>query len=312
MGTGGSFPAPRGRPSALTIIHHHIGRGLVTIVVLSLLSAASYGIAAVLQHRAAIREPIGDMKQAGLLARLVSRPIWLVGNALDGVGYVFQFLALRRGSLTLVEPMLVLCLVFALPVAAWLDHRPIRAKEWVPATVIAVGLGIFLRAGRPGLGHPFASNEAWAILSAIIAVICVALVIAAHGAASHRSAVLQAAGSGVAFGYVAAVTERTGHLLNGGIAHVFANWEPYALIVGGMAALLLTQGAYNAGSLRLSLPTMTVTQPFVAVAIGLTMFHEGIDTHGIVPVFEALGIGLVLYGVFALSRSPAIAPEHNQ
>jgi drug/metabolite transporter (DMT)-like permease len=302
---------PAARPSALTIIHHHIGRGLVAIVILSLLSAASYGVAAVLQHRAAIREPIGGMRQAGLLARLVSRPVWLIGNALDGVGYLFQFLALRRGSLTLVEPLLVLCLVFALPVAAWLDHRPIRVSEWVPAAVIAVGVGMFLRSSRPGLGHPFASDEAWAILSAVIAVVCAGLAFAAHGASSRRSAVLQAAGSGVAFGYVAAVTERTGHLLNGGVLHTLANWEPYALIVGGATALLLTQGAYNAGSLRLSLPTMTVAQPFVAVAIGLAMFHEGISTHGLDPIFEAVGIGLALLGVFALSRSSVIAPDHD-
>jgi drug/metabolite transporter (DMT)-like permease len=295
----------------LTIIHHHIGRGLVTIVVFSLLSAASYGIAAVLQHRAAVREPIRGAMQAGLLTRLISRPIWLIGNALDGVGYLFQFLALRRGSLTLVEPLLVLCLVFALPVAAWLDHRSIRASEWVPAAVIAGGLAMFLRAGRPGLGHPFASNEAWAILSGIIATVCAVLVVAAHRATSRRSAVLQAAGSGVAFGYVAAVTERTGHLLYGGIAHTFANWEPYALIVGGLAALLLTQGAYNAGSLRLSLPTMTVAQPLVAVAIGLAMFHEGISTSPVALLFEVLGISLSLYGVFALTRSSAIAPEHD-
>jgi drug/metabolite transporter (DMT)-like permease len=298
-------------PSALSIVHHHISRGLVTIVVLSLLSAASYGIAAVLQHRAAVREPIGEMRQAGLLARLVSRPVWLIGNALDGVGYLFQFLALRRGSLTLVEPLLVLCLVFALPVAAWLDHRPIHVSEWVPATVIAVGVGIFLRSSRPGLGHPFASDEAWGILSAIIVGICAALAVAAHGASSRRSAFLQALGSGIAFGYVAAVTERTGHLLNGGVLHTLANWEPYALVIGGSAALLLTQGAYNAGLLRLSLPTMTVAQPFVAVAIGLTMFHEGISTHGLDPVFEIAGIGLALFGVFALSRSSAIAPEHD-
>jgi drug/metabolite transporter (DMT)-like permease len=301
------------RYSGLPFVHHHIhihiGRGLVTIVVLSLASAASYGIAAVLQQRAAVREPLRRTMHVGLLARLVSRPVWLIGNALDAVGYLFQFLALRRGSLTLVEPLLVACLVFALPVAALLDHRPIVASEWVPAAVIAIGLGLFLRTAQPGLGHPFASDEAWAILSIVIAVACALLVVAGHGKSSRRSAILQAAGSGLAFGYVAAVTERTGHLLNGGVVHTLANWEPYALVVSGATAMLLSQGAYNAGSLNLSLPTMTVAQPFVAVAIGLTMFHEGIDTHGLAPVAEIIGIVLVLLGVFALSRSHAIAPE---
>jgi drug/metabolite transporter (DMT)-like permease len=290
-------------------VHHHISRGLVTIVVLALISAASYGMAAVLQHRAAIREP--PLMHATLLARLIGRPMWLIGNVLDGVGYLFQFLALRRGSLTLVEPLLVLTLVFALPVAAWLNHRRIAKSEWIPTVVIAAGLGLFLRAGRPGLGHPAASDEAWLILSVVIAVVCGALVLAARGRPSELSAVLQAAGSGAAFGYVAAVTERTGHLLNGGLVNTLEGWEPYALLVGGAIALLLTQGAYNAGSLHLSLPTMTVAQPLVAVAIGLAMFGESIDTSGPAPYLEVLGLFLVLGGVFTISRSTMIAPEQS-
>src|SRR5580658_8395394 len=145
---------------SLSAFHHHLGRGLVSIVLLSIASAASYGMAAVLQQHAAVREPAALSMRAGLLGRLVRRPWWLVGNALDGVGYLFQFLALRRGSLTLVEPLLILSLVFALPVAALLDHRRIAASEWVPTGFIAVGLGVFLRVGRPGLGFPRASDLA--------------------------------------------------------------------------------------------------------------------------------------------------------
>ena len=82
--------------SSFGVFHHHVGRGLVSIVLLSLASAASYGMAAVLQHQAAIREPPELSLRAGLLVSLAHRPLWLVGNALDGVGYLFQFLALRQ------------------------------------------------------------------------------------------------------------------------------------------------------------------------------------------------------------------------
>jgi len=115
-------------------------------------------------------------------------------------------------------------------------------------------------------------------------------------------------GSGMTFGYVAALTERTGHILDGGIGHTLATWEPYALIVGGALALLLTQSAFNAGELRLSLPTLTVAQPLVAVLIGLAMFGEPINRHGLAPVAEVIGVALVTFGVFALSRSEMIAP----
>jgi drug/metabolite transporter (DMT)-like permease len=291
------------------VFHHHVGRGLVSIVLFSLASAASYGMAAVLQHQAAIRQPPELSLRAGLLVSLAHRPLWLVGNALDVVGYLFQFLALRRGSLALVEPLLVLSLVFALPVGAWLEHRRASAADVMATVVIAAGLALFLGVARPGIGHPHASNAAWVVLTGAIALGCGAMVVGAQGGSRRRAAVLLAAGSGTAFGYVAAVTERIGHILDGGVVHTLTTWAPYALLVGGVAALLLTQSAFHAGALRLSLPTLTVAQPLVAVAIGLGFFGEHANSHGLAPVFEVLGLGLVTVGVFLLARSPLIGVQ---
>ena len=292
--------------SSLGIFHHHVGRGLISIVLLALASAASYGLAAVLQHHAAIREAPELSLRAGLLVRLARRPLWLVGNAFDGVGYLFQFLALRRGSLALVEPLLVLSLVFALPVAAWLEHRRVSWTDVASTGVIAVGLALFLGTAHPGVGHPHASGMAWAVLTIVIAVCCGATALGARGGSRRRAAVLLAAGSGTAFGYVAAVTERTGHILDAGVLHTLATWAPYALLVGGIGALLLTQSAFHAGALRLSLPTLTVAQPLVAVAIGLGFFGEHVGSRGLAPAFELLGLALVTVGVFVLARSPLI------
>jgi len=44
-------------PLVLTVFHHHIHLGLVSIVLLSIINAAFCGLATVLQHQAAIREP---------------------------------------------------------------------------------------------------------------------------------------------------------------------------------------------------------------------------------------------------------------
>ena len=293
----------------LGLPHHHVGSGLVSIVVLSVLSAVAYGLAAVLQHRAAVREPAELSMRAGLLIQLARRPVWLIGNALDGVGYLFQFWALRRGSLALVEPLLVLSLVFGLPAAAWLDHRRISSADVASSAVLLAGLGLFLGVARPGLGHPDSSGEGWAILTVVIVAACAAAVWGARHGAPRRAAVLLGAGSGMAFGYVAALTERTGHLLDVGVLHTLATWVPYAMVVGAVAALLLTQSAFHAGALRLSLPTLTVAQPLVAVAIGLGFFGEHIDTRGLAPVAEILGLALVTFGVFALARSPVIGAE---
>lgn len=296
---------------SLGILHHHISPGLVSVVLLSLASAASYGLAAVFQHHAAIREPPELSLRTSLVVRLARRPLWLAGNALDGVGYALQFLALRRGSLPLVEPLLVLSLVFALAAAAWLDHRRVSLRDVTSTSLIAAGLAMFLGVAEPGVGHPSASGEAWVVLSVAIVACCAVMVLAARGGARRR-AVLLAAGSGTAFGYVAAVTERTGHVLDTGLVHTLATWEPYALAAGGAGALLLTQSAFHAGELRLSLPTLTVAQPLVAVAIGLGFFGEHIDSRGWAPVPEALGVILVIIGVFELARSPLIGLSEKE
>ena len=94
-----------------------------------------------------------------------------------------------------------------------------------------------------------------------------------------------------------------------GVIHTLATWTPYALLVAGVAALLLTQSAFHAGALRLSLPTLTVVQPLVAVAIGLGFFGERVRSGGVAPVLEVLGLLLVTVGVFLLGRSPLIGAE---
>lgn len=290
---------------------HHDGPGLVSIVVLSLASAASYGLGAVFQHHAVIREPPELSLKTRLVVRLARRPLWVLGNALDGIGYAFQFLALRRGSLVLVEPLLVLSLVFALPAGAWLDHRRASLIDVSSTGVVAVGLALFLGVARPGIGHPLASGPAWLALTVIIVACCGVMVLGSRGG-NRRRAVLLAASSGTAFGYVAAVTERTGHLLDGGLVHMMTTWEPYALIAGGVGALLLTQSAFHAGELRLSLPTLTVAQPLVAVAIGLGFFGEHIDSRGPASILEVLGVVLVTIGVFVLARSPLMGLDEKE
>jgi drug/metabolite transporter (DMT)-like permease len=294
--------------NALGYTHHQKGGGLAWIILLSIASATAYGVAAVLQHHATSKEAPSQSIGMGLVMSLTRRPIWVVGNALDGLGYLFQFEALRRGSLSLVEPLLVLSLVVALPVGARLEHRRSTWTGLTSAVTIILGLGLFLGVARPGIGRPSASTTGWIILSILVAAFCGATaLVGAKTGSRRRAAVLLAAGSGAAFGYTAAVTERTGHLLNAGVLHSLTNWEPYALVVAGASALFLTQSAFHAGALRLSLPTLTVAQPLVAIAIGLMFFGEHIDTQGAAPGFEFVGLAMVIAGVFAVGQAPVIA-----
>jgi drug/metabolite transporter (DMT)-like permease len=295
---------------SLALFRHHFSPGLLSIVILSLVSAAAYGLAAVLQHHEATKHE--EAAAGNLIARLLREPIWLIGSVFDGVGYLFQFLALRRGSLALVEPLLVVSLVFALPVAARLEHRRVSWSDLLAAAVTVAGLTLFQEVARPGVGHPHASAMGWIVLSAIIAVGCAVMALLARGGSPTRAALLYAAASGTAFGYVAAVTERTGHSLDRGFVHVLTTWAPYVLVVAAVGALVLTQQAFNAGMLRLSLPTLTVAQPLVALAIGIGLFGERVRSQGFAPLEEVLALAVMTVGVYALTRSDLLIAPDNQ
>jgi len=72
-------------------------------VLAALAAAASFGVAAALQHRQARLTP--DAGGVRLLARLAAQPLWLAGIALAALAYGLQALALAFGPLALVAPI---------------------------------------------------------------------------------------------------------------------------------------------------------------------------------------------------------------
>lgn len=241
----------------------------------------------------------------GLLGRLVTKPMWLAGIVADGLAFLFQFVALGHGSLILVQPLLVCGLLFALPLDAWLAHTRLTRWDWGGAAAVVAGLSMFLLMASPDRGRDVVPGHTWVVLGLVGVVTVGVLVFGARGGPSRRRATLLAAGAGVVYGYTAALTKASAHLLGLGITHFLFSWELVALIVAGALGMLLAQSAFQAGSLDASLPMLTVTDPVVSVAIGAVAFAEGIEIDRVAVPLEALGLILVVVGVFALGRSQA-------
>ena len=279
-----------------------------TVILEALAAATFYAIAAVLQQSAASEMPTGHAMRPGLLLTLLRRPRWLIGSCASVAGFAFQFLALRRGSLALVEPLLVASLVIALPLGAALEHRSLRSSEWAAGLLIFGALALFLLAAEPGRGHPQAGTFAW-ILLGFLTVAAVAACVRFSGASGPRRALLLGAAAGILFGVTGAVTETTGHLLDHGLLAATSNWAPYALIVASVTGLLLNQSAFQVGQLGWSLPVITIFEPLVAIAIGELMFGEHIDTGPVARTGELLALAGMVVGVLILSRRPPPAPR---
>jgi drug/metabolite transporter (DMT)-like permease len=164
------------------------------VVLLALLSAIAYAGASVLQQRAASEVPDEHAMRPGLLWRLIQRPMWLAGTAVDWLGFGFQAAALGLGSILVVQPLLCTGLLFALPLGAAWQGRRLGRREWTAAAALSLGLAVFLVVGDPTEGKDFASTQAWLLALAILGPMMVVLVTAAMRTRNTRRAVLLALG----------------------------------------------------------------------------------------------------------------------
>ena len=277
----------------------------MSAVLCALGSSLLYALASVLQHRGAKDQPVELSLKLGLLLGLIRHPAWLLGTACDVGAYVLQFLALGRGAMVVVQPLLVCGLLFALPLgAAWAGRRLTRT-DWIGAVLVCAGLGVFLAVANPAAGRDDTSAAKWTILLLATAAIAGICTLAATAVDARRRAVLLAAAAGIVYGAAAALTKTAAHLLGRGIGPLVTHWQPYVLVVFGVAGMVLSQSAFQAGRLDFSLPTMTVVDPIVSIAIGAFVFNEAISARPVPVLVEVVSLAAMSVGVWLLARYEA-------
>lgn len=274
-------------------------------VVCALASSLMYALASVLQQRGAAEQPEEHSLRLGLLVRLAQHKLWVLGLACDVAGFALQFVALGHGPLVVVQPLLVCGLLFALPIgAAWAGRR-LKSADWAGAVLVCVGLAVFLVVANPGIGRPNARPVVWVVLLTATASAAGVLIVLSLGADTRHRAVLLSGAAGIIYGAAAALTKTSSHLLSRDVLHMVAHWQPYVLIVFGVAGMLLGQSAFQAGTLDVSLPTMTVVDPVVSILIGALAFQEGIASTAGAVTLEVIGLAAMAVGTFMLAKVEA-------
>ena len=84
----------------------------------ALAAGACFALAGVFQQYEAASRPSSESLSWKLLIALAKRRLWLVGMVLALVSYGFQSLALAYGPLSLVQPLIISELIFAIPLSA--------------------------------------------------------------------------------------------------------------------------------------------------------------------------------------------------
>ena len=278
-------------------------------------AAAAFAVAIPLEHRAADRAPdageLSPRQVRAFIAATLRDGWWLGGMALNTVGFGLHALALHLGGLTVVQPLLVASLLFALPVNRWLRREPLRPVELGWAGALVVGLSGFLLVASPGdTSTTEPADRGPAVAAAVLTVLVAgALALAARRAGRGTAATLLGVATGVLFAVTASLIKSATGLLVQGIVPLVTSWQLYALIAAGATGLLLNQLAYQSGPLSASLPAITVVDPLVAVLLGVTVFDERLRHSLPALVGQAILLGLMAVSGFNLARLEQLPAE---
>lgn len=274
-------------------------------VLFALGAALSNALATVLQRKAAMGVPRSDKLRAGLMLDLLRHPVWLAGIGTVIAAAVCQAIALATGPLTVVQPLFVLELPFALVISTLVLRGRLSRTGWVAVCAVVAGLGVALAAASPAGNRTQVPMDHWIPALVVCTAVLAALVIVALRRPEGRArAACFGLATAVAYAMTAALMKTSMHTLDdGGVTAFLTTWQTYGFALFGAAALFLLENAMQAGPLVASQPAITLGDASVSLALGITVYAEYVRT-GWWLLPQLLGVLLVAGGVLALARLP--------
>ena len=268
---------------------------------LALIAAFLFALAAALQQKGALNLPTISLAHPMSLVRLAGQKMWLLGTIALFTGYLFQAGALDRGRLSVIQPLLVTTVVFALPLGYFLTKQHVGRREVLGAIAIIIGLGLFVYFGDPAGGNENASNAQWAVAIGLLSVLCVLLLVFGSGGDLSMKAAVYGTVAGILFGLSSALTKPTLDFLHESVSTMLSHWECYALAVAGVLGFVLQQVSLGTGRLAPSVATVSVANPVVGILIGLLLFDESLSRPAWHIVLAVIGLSLALVGAVVIS-----------
>jgi hypothetical protein len=276
----------------------------VTVTIAFALAAALANAVHLMTQHAASVGVSSSHRGWNLVTFLIRQPLWLVGWAAAAGGFAFQAAALHVGQLSIVQPLLVTELVFALVLRRFWVHQHVAKLAWTAALITCAALAVFLSAAQPHGGHLQPNVADWTRALAAFGGAVALLAIMARGGSPGRRAALYATAASITWALMAAFIKATTNLLaTSGPAGVFEHWPLYALVVSGILGSVLQQAALQVGPLSVSQPLIVVVDPAVAIVLSVWLFDERFTVGLAQRTIAAAAFCVMAAGVTVLSRT---------
>ena len=267
-------------------------------ILFALATAFCNALNLVMQHIASTGDP--DHSKGWRFVRyLLSNPLWLLGWIALAGAFVFQALALHNGQMSVVQPLLVTELVFALVLRRLWIHQQIRGVTWWAAALTCGSLALFVAMSEPTGGNAGPTSSVWVAATAATAGAAAVLALLGTRGSPVRRAALLGAATSILWALVATfIKATTDTLTQFGPAGMFTHWPVYALAVAGIAAELLNQAALHVGPLSVSQPLIVVVDPIVSIALSVFVFAEMFTDNPI-----RLGLGAAAFAAMCVAAA---------
>jgi hypothetical protein len=280
-------------------------------VVAALCAGFCFALGALIQQGAA-RQAHGRTLRFGLLVALAHERRWLAGIAVTVLAFGIQSVALGFGPLALVQPLVATEVLFALPMIAHKNRRPLTRKGIAGGLGVASGMASFVAVSPPAGGVSVPSLAAWAPALAGITALAALSGFAALQSHGIGRVIWLAAATAVIYALVNALTKSSVGLLTLRGAGVLATWEPYTLMTAGILSALFGQSAFNTGPLSLSLPVIDTVEPVSSIILAAAVFGEHLARSPGLLALQFAGGAIAVAGIAVLSHSPVVLAEQRR
>lgn len=262
----------------------------------ALVAAACYGAASVCQAIAVRREAVRSGLDLGLVWRLTRQAPYLLGLALDGLGFLASLVALRSLPLFLVEAA-VASSVGITAVLAWrLLGARLRRSDWTALAGLAAGLVLLAISAQPEAGRPLSRVGGWVVLAGVAVVLGTGAT--ATRASGRLAAALLAAVAGAAFGGVGVAARAL--VVPHPVWRLLADPLTYAVVGYGVLGTMLFAVALQRGSVTVAVAINFAVETVLPAAVGLVLLGDS-ARRGYVPV-AAGGFVLTLGAAIAMAQ----------
>ena len=284
------------------------------VVALGLGAAFFFAFSSSLKHVSAGQHPdaqsMAPGKLRGFIKAMLLHPLWLGGIGCDLVGLSLQIIALHLGTLTVVQPLLVSGLLFALILRQFHEHHHITRLQMAWAVALCAALGGFVILAASGnSGHLREVADRWpaAVVGAcgiVLAGMCVEL--GRRQRHGGRSAALLGIAVGTIYAATAALLKAVTDIAARSPIDLLTSWQLYVVVIIGATGVLLNQLAFQAGPLTASLPATATVDPLLSVVVGVVVYDERIRMGPGGGALLAVLVIVLGVSVIQLARTPEV------